>query len=72
MLVGFRESCNIEYSSNELNKVLSEIWAGMTDEERLPYEQSAFDDKDRIRREVERVKRKYSFMRSFIVVLKNL
>ena len=28
----------------------------MTDEERIPYEESAFDDKDRIRREVEKVK----------------
>lgn len=38
--------------------MLSEIWSRMSDEEKLPYEENAFDDKERIKREVEKVKRR--------------
>ena len=34
----------------------------MTEEEKQRYEENAFDDKDRIRREVEKVKQKYSLI----------
>ena len=43
-------------SSNDINKQLNMIWSNMTDEERAPYEESAFDDKER---EVEKVRQRY-------------
>lgn len=34
------------------------MWSNMTDEERAPYEANAFDDKERIKREVEKVRQR--------------
>lgn len=48
----------IELSSNEINRQLNEIWSRMTDEEKQPYEENALDDRERIKREVEKVKQK--------------
>ena len=40
----------------------------MTEEEKQPYEENAFDDKERIKREVEKVKQKY-YLISFLVII---
>ncbi|KAK8815639.1 hypothetical protein WA538_004764 [Blastocystis sp. DL] len=47
---------NSQLSSNDINKHLNAMWSNMTDEERAPYEANAFDDKERIKREVEKVR----------------
>ena len=48
----------IEMSSNEINRALNARWTEMPEEERFLYESNAFDDKERIKREVEKVKMK--------------
>ena len=45
-------------SSNEINRALNARWTEMPEEERFWYESNAFDDKERIKREVEKVKMK--------------
>ena len=45
-------------SSNEINRALNARWTEMPEEERILYESNAFDDKERIKREVEKVKMK--------------
>lgn len=45
-------------SSNDINRHLNMVWSNMSEEERMPYEECAFDDKDRIKREVEKVRQK--------------
>ncbi|KAK8823670.1 hypothetical protein WA577_002589 [Blastocystis sp. JDR] len=49
-------SQNPQMSSNEINRALNARWTEMPEEERFLYESNAFDDKERIKREVEKVK----------------
>lgn len=39
-----------------MNRALVNMWNRMSEEEKRHFEMSAFDDKDRIRRELEKVK----------------
>ncbi|CBK20681.2 uncharacterized protein [Blastocystis hominis] len=47
---------NPQWNTNEVNRALVNMWNRMSEEEKRHFEMSAFDDKDRIRRELEKVK----------------
>ena len=44
---------------NEINKALNAQWNEMSEENKLLYEADAFDDKERIKREVEKVRMRW-------------
>ncbi len=46
-------------STNEINKALNAQWNEMSEENKLLYEADAFDDKERIKREVEKVRMRW-------------
>ena len=46
-------------STNEINKALNAQWNEMSEENKLLYEADAFDDKERIKLEVEKVRMRW-------------
>ena len=58
---------SVEWSTNEVNRALVNMWNRMSEEEKRHFEMSAFDDKDRIRRELEKVKQTCGLAARFTV-----